>query len=230
MSPHPGVAATSPGAAAALAPPSAPGDPSLTAPSERAALLLIPTQFCRGRQFTRASPMGKLRLGKELYPKPPTNKWECQVVSGTWCPGLRRAGPVPLAALHPAWRWEAPGPGIPQGQDPLRGLGTEAFPNRGPSCRLHCRGSRRSQQMGRADQTGYHRRTRSGRTSPEIRAPSLPGLGALDRLKPSPSQAPPPAAAACASEFPGTFWGPPSSLSLPELVLPSSFSLVIKKH
>lgn len=154
------------------------GTRRLNAPSERGALLLTPTQLCRGTRFTLALPMGKLRLGKELYPKPPTNKWECQLVSGTWGPGLRRAGPVPLAALHPARRREAPGLGSPQRQDPPRGLGTEALPNRGPSCGLHCRGSRQSQQMGRADQTGCHQRTRSGRTS-------LPGLGAQDRFKPS---------------------------------------------
>ncbi|XP_057172103.1 translation initiation factor IF-2-like [Ursus arctos] len=44
----------------------------LNAPSERAGLLFIPTQFYRGTQFTPTLPMGKPRLGKELYPKPPT--------------------------------------------------------------------------------------------------------------------------------------------------------------
>lgn len=180
--------------------------------------------------------MGKLRLRKELYPKPPTNKQECQLVSGTWGPGLRRAGPVPLAALHPARRREAPGPGSPQRQDPPRGLGTEALPNRGPSCtedrvalsRLSAEsadGARRPDGVPSEDTVGAN--------IPRPPRTLLARTRSSGPLQTQLSLAPPPAPATCASEFPGTVWGPPSSLpplSLPELVLPSSFSLVIKKH
>lgn len=180
---------------------SATGPFDLNAPSERAGLLFIPTQFYRGTQFTPTLPMGKPRLGKELYPKPPTYH-----PTGKWDLGSRGS----VAQVPCLWPPSIlPGVGSRLGREaysarnPAR-AGHRGLAYLGPSCRSHCCGSRRSPQTGRTDQTGCRRRTRSGRTASQLPAPSPPGLGTQGPFKPSGSQAPPPAPATCALEFPGS--------------------------
>lgn len=151
--------------------------------------------------FTPAVQVGKPRLGKEPQPKPRT-KWEHQLGSGTWSPAFPRADPMPLTALHTAWRQDRG----PQRPEPRHGEVTG-------SCRSQSRRSGRCRDVRGGGGAHARTRCRAGHSLPRRTSACV---------QPSPSQGqPPPARSACDPHL-----SPP--VPAQESARPASLSLVIK--